>query len=150
MVDGDGVHIHIHTFIYLYLYKIDMAATTTIAQPYQVALVNNDLTNDETLLDVFHSLDHLAAIVNEIFTKIDTRIDAEKTRISFIKARVNVCQQKVQQIKGSTQAITIFSTAKYPAPKELPMYPTLLQESSIVRRYFVFIGKIICCFCFCF
>lgn len=112
-----------------------MAANTTIAQPYQVALVNNDLTNDETLLDVFHSLDHLSAIVNEIFTKIDNRIDAEKTRISYIKARVNVCQQKVGQIKGSTQAITIFSTAKYPAPKSLPLYPTLLQESSIVSNF---------------
>lgn len=109
------------------------AATSTIAQPYQIALVNNDLTTDETLLDVFHSLDHLSAIVNEIFTKIDTRIDAEKTRISYIKSRVDVCQQKVKQIKGTSQAITIFSTAKYPAPKELPLYPTLLQESSIVR-----------------
>lgn len=107
-------------------------STTSIAQPYQVTLVNNDLTSEETLLDVFHSLEHLSTIVSEIFTKIDNRVEAEKTRISYIKARVAVCQKKVDQIRGSNQAITVFSTAKFPAPKNLPMYPTLLQEASHV------------------
>jgi len=104
----------------------------TISQPYQVSLISNDLASGETLLDVFYSLDHLQSIVNEIFQRIDTRVEDERQRIQQIKHRVNTCVEKIQQIKGSNQAITVFSTAKYPAPKTLPSYPTLLGHTSNV------------------
>jgi hypothetical protein len=44
-----------------------------------------------------------------------------------------VCQEKVKQIKGSNQAITVFSTAKFPAAKKLPDYPTLFGQVIEVR-----------------
>jgi WAS protein family homolog 1 len=105
---------------------------TNVLQPYQVALINNDLTANETLFDVFHSLDHLSSIVTEIFQRIESRVNDEKNRLNQIKARVDVCGQKVQQIRGSNQAITVFSTAKFPAPKQLPLYPALLGQKSVV------------------
>ncbi len=97
----------------------------TAAQSHRMPLVFNDLSHRESVEDVIYTLEHLAHIVDEIFTRIDTRINEEKTRVSSIKSRVNACEQKVQKIKGSNRAITVFSTAKFPAPKKLPSYPTL-------------------------
>lgn len=45
-----------------------------------------------------------------------------------INERVGACQAKVAQVRGSKSAITVFSTAKFPAPKELPPYSTLYDN----------------------
>ena len=109
----------------------------TAHQSHRMPLVFNDLSHRESVEDVVYTLEHLSHIVDEIFTRIDTRISEEKTRISSIKSRVGVCEQKVQKIKGSNRAITVFSTAKFPAPKKLPSYPTLFGHIQEV-----------CCYCF--
>lgn len=103
-----------------------------ITHSYQVSQAPNDLEQPEALLDVFHSLEHLNNIVTDIFQHIDKRLQEEQLRVTEIKKRVGVCQQKVQKIKGSKQAITVFSTAKFPAPKVLPSYPTLFSQEEEV------------------
>jgi WAS family protein 1 len=103
-----------------------------ITHSYQVSQAPNDLEQPEALLDVFHSLEHLNHIVTDIFQHIDKRLQEEQLRVTEIKKRVGVCQQKVQKIKGSKQAITVFSTAKFPAPKVLPSYPTLFSQEEEV------------------
>jgi len=45
-----------------------------ILQPYEIALVHNDLTNEETFNDVFHSLIQLTQTVDDIFNRIDKRL----------------------------------------------------------------------------
>ena len=113
---------------------------TAAITSHQVQIVYHDLTPAETLHDVLHTLDHLSYIVNEIFTRIDTRIEEERLRVNQIKHRVHVCNQKVSQIKGSKQAITVFSTSKFPAPKSLPAYPTLFGQINSVRKNSLFIA----------
>lgn len=100
----------------------------SVTPAHQLPVLYNDLQASENIHDVLHSLEHLSYIVNEIFTRVDTRIEEERVRITQIKNRVNICSQKVSQMKGSKQAITVFSTAKFPAPKSLPAYPTLFGE----------------------
>ncbi|RYH19731.1 hypothetical protein EON65_25620, partial [archaeon] len=102
-------------------------------QPYLVALVHNDLTTPETMQDMLHSLEHLGFVVDEMLNRIDKRISQEKDRVNNIKQRVATCQLKVQKIKGSSQAITVFSTAKFPAPKVLPTCTSLFSQHTDVR-----------------
>lgn len=107
----------------------------SLLQPYQVALLSHDLTSSETVLDMLHALDHLALISQEIFQRIDIRITEEKNRITTMKQRIKRCNDIVDRLRGRNSAITVFSTAKYPAPKELPAYPTLLGRTSLVSYY---------------
>eukprot|EP01038_Epipyxis_sp_PR26KG_P005982 gene5982-8238_t len=99
-----------------------------ILQPYRVPIVYDDLTEEETLQDVFYALDNLSGTIKDVFNKIDKRITEEKNRVNHINNRVSVCKSKVDKVKGSNQAITVFSTSKFPAPKELPSYPTLFSQ----------------------
>ena len=97
-----------------------------ILQPYEIPVVYADLSNEEVILDIFYSLDRLSSTLNDIFGRVDKRLGEEQSRVSKINARINTCYKKVQLVKGSNKATTVFSTAKYPAPKSLALYPTIL------------------------
>mmetsp|Transcript_27168 Transcript_27168/g.45511 ORF Transcript_27168/g.45511 Transcript_27168/m.45511 type:complete len:409 (-) Transcript_27168:1184-2410(-) len=99
-----------------------------ILQPYKVPICYNDLSQPETMGDVIYALENLSGTINDIFDRIDRRISDEQKRVDQINSRVTACEHKVQQVRGSTQATTVFSTSKYPAPKTLPSYPTLFSQ----------------------
>lgn len=101
-----------------------------ILQPYELPLVEYDVSEDETLLDVFYSLERLSGTFDDIFLHIDKRLNDERNRLAKIHERVSTCQTKVSKVKGSKRATTVFSTAKFPAPKSLPAYPTLFSQST--------------------
>jgi WAS protein family homolog 1 len=101
-----------------------------ILQPYQIGITQGDTSPDETLLDVFYSLERLNGTIDDIFGKVEKRVVDERDRINKINTRVEECRKIVQSIRGSKKATTIFSTAKFPAPKVLPAYPTLLSQVS--------------------
>jgi hypothetical protein len=52
----------------------------------------------------------------------------EKNRVSSVNERIGTCRAKIDTLRGSTRAITILSTAKYPAPKMLPLVKTLFHD----------------------
>ena len=101
-----------------------------ILQPYELPLVEYDVSEDETLLDVFYSLERLSGTFDDIFLHIDKRLNDERNRLAKIHERVSSCQTKVSKVKGSKRATTVFSTAKFPAPKSLPAYPTLFSQTT--------------------
>lgn len=49
-------------------------ASIQVLQPYEVSLVSYDLTSNETLCDVFYSLEALSVTVDDIFNRIDKRL----------------------------------------------------------------------------
>lgn len=99
-----------------------------ILQPYKAPIAYGDLSQPETLADVFFALDSLSGTIDDIFSRMEKRIADEKRRVDQIKARVSTCKGKVDLVKGSNKATTVFSTAKFPAPKALPAYPTLFSQ----------------------
>lgn len=104
-----------------------------ILQPYKAPVVYNDLSQNEVLGDMFYSLENLSGTINDIFSRMEKRIADERRRVDQIKARVATCKSKVESVKGTSQATTIFSTAKFPAPKNLPSYPTLFSQVTEVK-----------------
>lgn len=109
--------------------------TQSVVQPFQLTLISNDFETQETVKDVIFTLEHLSGIIDDVFGQINSRLAEEKSRVNKIKQRVSVCQEKVKKIKGSNQAITVFSTSKFPAPKTLPSFPTLFNDVNNVRKF---------------
>lgn len=99
-----------------------------ILQPYETALVHNDVTNDQTLCDLFYNLERLSATIDDVFGRIERRVHDERQRLAHINTRVATCHGKVNLVRGSNRATTVFSTSKFPAPRELPAYPTLFSH----------------------
>jgi hypothetical protein len=108
---------------------------TQILQPYEVSIVNADVEQHETLNDVFYSLERLDSTIDDIFGRVERRITDERSRLDQINNRIANCHAKVNDIRGSKKATTVFSTAKFPAPEKLPAYPTLFSQVSIYRVY---------------
>jgi hypothetical protein len=106
----------------------ELTAMAQILQPYKIPVVFNDLSPEETLGDAFYALETLSATIDDIFGRIEKRETDERRRVDHIRNRVTVCKSKVDQVRGSKKATTVFSTAKFPAPKTLPSYPTLFSQ----------------------
>ncbi|KAN0022268.1 hypothetical protein ACTFIU_004444 [Dictyostelium citrinum] len=95
-------------------------------QIYQVPVVSNGLRETESILQIVDSLEKLEKVFNDMYSTISARVSHEKSRIDNVANRLNNAQHKVNQIVGSKQAITVFSSAKYPADKKwgdyVPIY----------------------------
>ncbi|KYQ92780.1 hypothetical protein DLAC_05359 [Tieghemostelium lacteum] len=85
---------------------------------YQVPIVSNGLRETESILQIVDSLEKLEKVFNDIYSNISNRVAIEKNRIDNVSDRLENAQFKVKQITGSKSAITIFSSAKYPAEKK--------------------------------
>jgi len=108
-----------------------------ILQPYEQFLSSSELAVDQTLSDVFYSLEKLNEIFSSVSDKIAKRIDDESSRIKQVNDRISTCQRKAQSVRGSTKATTVHSTAKFPAPKNLPPPATLFSTLSQVLLLFL-------------
>jgi len=103
-----------------------------VLQPYELPpITTNDVTLPETLRDALHALETLSVTVDDIFGRLETKIAAERTRLSSITGRIAACQVKVEALRGSKNATTVFSTAKFPASKTLPLHATLYDDETI-------------------
>ncbi|OQR94333.1 carbon catabolite repressor protein [Achlya hypogyna] len=94
------------------------------AQVYCVERVFEDLKKPFVAKDVVRQLIHLDAVVADVFERITLRVQAEKDRVKAIDAKIAACQAKVNAVteRGlSSKATTVFSTAKYPAPKGISL-----------------------------
>lgn len=99
-----------------------------VLQPYDQFLASADLSIDQTLSDVFFSLEKLNEIFSSVSSRVSKRIDDETARIKLINDRIGICQGKAQAVCGFTsKATTVHSTAKFPGPKQLPPSITLFS-----------------------
>lgn len=88
---------------------------------YYVPLISQDLTQEEALTQSFDALKHVDKIINDVFTRLQDKIKYERERLSGITGRVQAARQKVELIsQNESKVTTIFSSAKFPAVKELP------------------------------
>ncbi len=98
-----------------------------VLEPLWVPIVHNDLTVSQSADDIFHALERLSTVVDNVFSHIGSKVSAERNRLQLVNSRVATCLSKIQMVKGTNRATTVFSTAKYPAPKELPQQSTMFS-----------------------
>ena len=103
-----------------------------VLQPYEhPPAICNDLPLTETLKDALYALETLSCTIDDIFGRLEKKITNERDRLSSISNRITVSHKKVDALRGSKNATTVFSTAKFPATKSMLLYPTLYDEESI-------------------
>jgi hypothetical protein len=119
-----------------------IVAMATLLQPYETPLVYYDmatpLTLEDTLqyvshslsshslsLPLFSALQQLSQTVDSVFSKINHKLNDERAKVSKVNERVQTCAGKINLIRGSNKATTIFSTAKFPTSKQLMLRKTL-------------------------
>lgn len=85
-------------------------------QNYLIPVVQQDLRNDESLMQLFDALALLDKTVGDVFSRISTRVTMQRDRLVLVNNRVNVARAKVQKIVGWRHATKVMSSAKYPGP----------------------------------
>mmetsp|Transcript_991 Transcript_991/g.1266 ORF Transcript_991/g.1266 Transcript_991/m.1266 type:complete len:516 (-) Transcript_991:213-1760(-) len=89
------------------------------------ALCFRDLNSPNALGDVLSALNHLDALVDTVFGNIAEKVGNETSRLNDINSRLTTAQNGISSITGTTKATTVFSTSKFPAPKNLQDYCVL-------------------------
>lgn len=92
---------------------------------YDVPLVLPGLRKEESIFQMVNALEYLRHVSNDVFSKIEKRVEENRDRISAVGKRVNIAQARIDKIRGSKKAIRVFSSAKYPAPDKLEQYTSV-------------------------
>ena len=102
-----------------------MSAHASIS--HRVPLVFHDLQASESLEQLLAALAQLESTTEAVFSRVESRVSAQRARISGLSGRVATAGSKVKAIaeKRQRQATTLFSTAKYPGKKRLPGFEAL-------------------------
>lgn len=82
---------------------------------YKINLIPNDLSVEETVLKIADTLDNLNGIIDDVFTRITSRIQLNTDKTTKLQERIDVSRSKVEKLAGMQKAIKVFSSAKYPA-----------------------------------
>lgn len=82
---------------------------------YTIHTVPHNLGKEETVVQIVEALDHLKAITQDIFSRINKRLDTNLDNLSSISKRIEAAGSKVDSLKGDKKAKTVFSSSKYPA-----------------------------------
>lgn len=82
---------------------------------YNIHTVPHNLSKEETVVQIVEALDHLKAITQDIFSRINKRLDTNLGNLSSISKRIEAAGSKVDSLKGDKKAKTVFSSSKYPA-----------------------------------
>ncbi|CAI5732642.1 unnamed protein product [Hyaloperonospora brassicae] len=101
------------------------------SQVYAIDRVYGDLQQQFVAQDVLKALSQLDAVVGDVFNRLVHKVAQEKDRVAAVDARIQVCQAKVNALtarRTSNKPTTVFSTSKYPAPKNLPLSRTLFCD----------------------
>ncbi|CAH0483072.1 unnamed protein product [Peronospora belbahrii] len=101
------------------------------SQVYAVDRVYGDLQPQFVAKDVLKALSQLDAVVGDVFNRLMHKVSQEKERVAAVDARIQVCQAKVNALtarRTSNKPTTVFSTSRYPAPKNLPLSKTLFHD----------------------
>lgn len=94
---------------------------------YKVNLIPNDLSIEETVLQIADTLDNMNCIVDDVFSRIMTRINQNMEKTSKLQNRIELSRSKVDNLVGMQKAIKVFSSAKYPTSIEHEHYKSIFD-----------------------
>lgn len=97
---------------------------------YEVPLVSTNLRPQEMILQMADTLDYLESVSNDIFSKVDARIQESRKRIQNINQRVDVAQSKIAMMTGSRKATRIFSSSRFPGALQSTA-PKMFAQASV-------------------
>eukprot|EP01117_Protostelium_nocturnum_P013942 TRINITY_DN5255_c0_g1_i4.p1 TRINITY_DN5255_c0_g1~~TRINITY_DN5255_c0_g1_i4.p1 ORF type:complete len:449 (-),score=120.25 TRINITY_DN5255_c0_g1_i4:640-1986(-) len=100
---------------------------------YQIPIVFQDLRKEESYIQLFHSLQTLDGVFDQVFTRIGRVINEEKSKLNSISVRLSAANAKVKEISKSSIAVTVLSPSKYPATEHLNYFKPIHSDSEAIR-----------------
>ncbi|CAH3997687.1 WASH complex subunit 1 isoform X1 [Pieris brassicae] len=97
---------------------------------YKINLIPNDLSVEETILQIADALDNLNGIVDDVFTRISTKINKNMNKTMELQTRIVTSKTKVDKLAGMQKAIKVFSSAKYPASIVHEHYQSIFDKNT--------------------
>lgn len=99
---------------------------------YKINLIPNDLSVEETVLQIADTLDNLNGIIDDVFTRITSRIKLNTDKTTKLQERIDVSRSKVEKLAGMQKAIKVFSSAKYPATIVHEHYESIFDTNKYI------------------
>ncbi|GAQ88655.1 WASD domain containing protein [Klebsormidium nitens] len=93
------------------------------AQVHEVPVVAHGLRPAETYAQLCQALQALQSTATAVFDLVESRVESERGRLRAISSRIRSAEAKIASLTGSTKAITIYSSAKYPAQHNIDYEP---------------------------
>lgn len=94
---------------------------------YSINLIPQNLRREETYIQIAETLQHLSDITNDIFTRINLRIEQGNKNLNNISERIEKASEKIGRLSESKTAIQVFSSSKYPGTDVNKPYETIFQ-----------------------
>uniref|UniRef100_A0A146LJG7 WAS protein family 2 n=3 Tax=Lygus hesperus TaxID=30085 RepID=A0A146LJG7_LYGHE len=88
-----------------------------------IPLVQQDLSHEETILQISLSLEKLQKVVSNLFTNIDGKIASQSQQLADVQARCDSARRKVEKLTGIDKSVQVFSSSKFPGPTPPTFYP---------------------------
>lgn len=85
---------------------------------FEIPIIQPDLRHEEAILQSLNTLDYLNEVIGNIFDRIDKRISNNQAKVQDINRRIGVVNSKIESLKDSKKAVTIYSTNKYPEQEQ--------------------------------
>jgi WAS family protein 1 len=74
---------------------------------YSVPIIQQDLRQEETILQISDALDYLDQVVRDIFARVESRIMESKAKLENLHERASVARLKVEKLTGSSKATKV-------------------------------------------
>ncbi|KAJ8941904.1 hypothetical protein NQ318_001759 [Aromia moschata] len=91
---------------------------------YTVPIIPQNLSKQETIIQIAEVLDHLTNVTEGIFTQVQKRLNSNKGKLADISERVEVVKKKINKLKGAKKGYAgLFnSTSAYEPLDKLQFY----------------------------
>lgn len=81
---------------------------------HELFLIRPDLRHEETIIQTANCLERLTNVINEVFDRIDHRVEKNCERVKSLNIRSNAVRNKIHSLTGINKATTIFSPVRFP------------------------------------
>lgn len=101
---------------------------------YNVPVIPQNLPNAETIVQIGEALNYLSDVANDIFYRVNSRINSNDSKICVLNERIQVVSNKINNLEGSgaKKATRVFSCSKYPAGDLNKKYVTIFKSDKVL------------------
>ncbi|KAF2884009.1 hypothetical protein ILUMI_22127 [Ignelater luminosus] len=95
---------------------------------YNVPIIPQNLRRDETIVQIGDALNYLSEVANDIFSRVNNRVETNKVQLSNLSNRVDEARLKISKLTGAKKATQVFSSSKYPAADVHRQYKSIFES----------------------
>lgn len=97
---------------------------------YDIKIIQPDLRHEETIIQIANAFDLINKVINEVFDRVDSRIESNAKAVQEIDSRINRINKKIDELSNDYESVEIQSSYDYPPQKLFKDIPMTLTQSN--------------------